>query len=162
MHKLILEADIPADEHKEEAAETYPINYAFVDGSYHAKNKIYGYGGILVHDGIRETLQGSGQDEEMATMRNVAGEICASMAAVEKAIELGLSDLTIYYDYLGIEEWAAGRWKRNKEGTKQYYSFMQEAMQKINIRFVKVKGHAGVEGNEVADRLAKEAVGNSL
>jgi ribonuclease HI len=36
---------------------------------------------------------------------------------------------------------------------------MQEAGQKIVITFQKVKGHSGVEGNEEADRLAKEAVG---
>lgn len=29
-----------------------------------------------------------------------------SMAAIEKALELGLKDLTIYYDYMGIEMWA--------------------------------------------------------
>ena len=30
---------------------------------------------------------------------------------------------------------------------------------KIDIKFVKVKGHSGVEGNEEADLLAKQAVG---
>lgn len=32
----------------------------------------------------------------MASMRNVAGEILGSMAAVEKAIELGVKSVDIY------------------------------------------------------------------
>lgn len=59
-------------------------------------------------------LQGAGKEPEMASMRNVAGEVLGSMAAIEKALELGLKDLTIYYDYMGIEMWAKGLWKRNK------------------------------------------------
>ena len=39
-------------------------------------------------------------------MRNVAGEVLGSMAAIEKAVELGLEELSIYYDYMGIEMWA--------------------------------------------------------
>jgi ribonuclease HI len=95
----------------------------------------------------------------MASMRNVSGEILGSMAAVELALKLGLRELTVYYDYLGIEMWATGGWKRNKRGTIAYHDFMQSARQKITITFQKVKGHSGVEGNEEADRLAKDAVG---
>ena len=133
--------------------------YAFVDGSFNAETGTYGYGGFLVHDGKQEVLQGSGNEREMASMRNVAGEISGSMAAMEKAVELGLKRLTIYYDYMGIEMWARGVWKRNKEGTIAYYNYVASLKDKLEIDFVKVKGHSGIEGNEEADRLAKEAVG---
>ena len=133
--------------------------YAFVDGSFNSVTGVYGYGGFLMENGQKHILQGAGDDEEMASMRNVAGEILGSMAAVKKAIELGLKELTIYYDYMGIEMWATGGWKRNKTGTIAYYEFMQQVKSQIAITFVKVKGHSGVDGNEEADRLAKAAVG---
>lgn len=141
--------------------EELPSVYAFVDGSFNPVTNVYGYGGFLFYNGEKVILQGAGEDEEMASMRNVAGEILGSTAAIEKALELGLPEVTVYYDYAGIEMWATGAWKRNKTGTIQYHEYIRSVKDKIDIKFVKVKGHSGVEGNEEADMFAKQAVGIS-
>ena len=134
----------------------YP--YAFIDGSYNTTTGVYGYGGFIQLSPDKQIdLKGNGSNHEMSKMRNVAGEIMGAIAAVMKAEQLGLTHLTIYYDYLGIEKWATGEWKRNKNETIAYYNFMQNT--NLIINFVKVKGHSGVKGNERADQLAKMAVG---
>lgn len=148
---------VPVHSEKENMLTT-DNDYAFVDGSFNSETGIYGYGGFLITNGEKYVLQGAGNDPEMASMHNVSGEILGSMAAVEKALSLNLEQLTIYYDYSGIEKWATGEWKRNKKGTIAYHDFMQSKMKNIHLTFVKVKGHTGIPGNEEADRLAKAAV----
>ena len=135
------------------------LPFAFVDGSYNITTKVYGWDGFVSWNGERHVVQGHGSDEEMASMRNVAGEIMGSISAIEKAIELGIPEINVYYDYLGIEKWAMGEWKTNKEGTKEYKRKYDALKSQITVHFVKVKGHSGVEGNELADQLAKESVG---
>jgi ribonuclease HI len=137
-----------------------PINdYAFVDGSYNASTGVYGYGGFIYHNGERILISGHGDDPEMAGMRNVAGEILGAEAAIRRADELGLSRITVLYDYSGIECWADGSWQANKYGTKRYRDAVKELQQDLEVSFVKVAAHTGIEGNELADKLAKEAVG---
>lgn len=132
---------------------------AYVDGSYEDSLKRYAYGCVLVLADKEVTLNGSDDAEDMVSMRNVAGEITGSCEAVKWAIEHGYRSVTIYYDYEGIEKWANDIWKANKPGTQRYKAFIQEKRQVIDISFRKVAAHTGVKYNELADKLAKEALG---
>ena len=134
-------------------------DYAFVDGSFNIATGVYGYGGFLMHDGVRYELSGNGSDKEMASMRNVAGEIFGSMAAMEYAINHGITNLSIYYDYMGISKWCTGEWKANKKGTIAYRDYYNKIKAKVNVQFEKVKGHSGDKYNDMADMLAKKACG---
>lgn len=132
---------------------------AYVDGSFNVSTGVFGYGVVMFHNSQEYHLKDSFNDEEMASMRNVAGEIYGSMAAMEYAIKNNIKNLTIYYDYMGISKWCAGEWKTNKKGTIAYKKYYDQAKKKVHITFEKVKGHSGDKYNDLADKLAKEACG---
>lgn len=134
---------------------------AYVDGSYNVENNQFSYGMVLL-DGEQELkFQQFFIDEELASMRNVAGEIKGAEAAMRYAVEQGFHKLYIYHDYEGIAKWCLGEWKTNKEGTKAYKAYFDSIRDKLQVEFVKVAAHTGDKYNEMADKLAKEALGIS-
>lgn len=132
---------------------------AYVDGSFNINTKEYSYGAVLIIDGKEECFNKKFSDPEMAEMRNVAGEITASSFIMDLCIERGIKSVIIRYDYMGIEAWATGAWKANKSGTMKYKKHYDQIKDKLQVRFEKVKGHSGDKYNDMADRLAKDALG---
>lgn len=130
---------------------------AYVDGSYNISTCEYGYGVVFFYNGEEIHLKKGFPKDDLAAMRNVAGEIKGSEAAISYAVSKHISSIKIYHDYEGISKWCTGEWKANKEGTIAYRDFYNKAKKHLKIEFVKVKGHSGDTYNDIADRLAKEA-----
>lgn len=142
-----------------------PENYAFVDGSYNENCKgkaVYGYGGIVHVKGKDAYVSGNGCEEEYVVSRQIPGEVFGSLTAIEKAVELGVEHLVVFYDYNGIGHWATTtekRWKAEKPIAKAYVQRFDELNKKIKVNFYHVKAHTGINGNEQVDEMAKKEVG---
>lgn len=131
---------------------------AYVDGSYDSADGRYSFGAVIINGDNIETINGVGENEDAAAMRNVAGELRGAMTVMQYAVKKGFDSVTIFHDYEGIAAWAEGRWKTNLEATAKYKEFCGKMSEKLKVKFVKVPAHKGVKYNEMADKLAKEAL----
>lgn len=145
-----------------------------VDGSFNAGTKVYG-AGIAQYDRTEYVMSMkriSGERPEFASACNVAGEIIAFATAIHMATEQMQNEITIICDYEGDFRWAAPKSVKvnnvacwgNKKGTPiaEYHAKAMDYAKKngLNkINFVWVRGHKGVESNELVDNLAKAACG---
>lgn len=152
--KQQLEINQPAE--KRQPADTL---IAYVDGSYEHSMLKYAFGCVfLLPDGTIYTENGSGNNPESAKLRNVTGEMLGAMFAVRWAIKNGFQKLELRYDYEGVEKWVTGAWKSKTELTGKYAEAMRRWNSQIQLRFTKVAAHTNVYYNEMADKLAKQAL----
>ena len=146
---------------KGESAPEMAETTAYVDGSFDVKTGEYAFGAVIFENGQISEHSAKFSDSGMAEMRNVAGEIKGAEFAMRYCVEKGIKSLKIVYDYVGIEAWATGAWKANKEGTKAYKEYYESIKDVLSVEFEKVKGHSGDKYNDMADKLAKSALGIS-
>lgn len=144
------------DEHVEKKVDG-PV--AYVDGSFKEETNEYSFGVVLLIDGKEYYFKKSFPSDELSSMRNVAGEIKAAGFIILYCLNRGINKLTIYHDYEGISKWYQNEWKANLFGTKKYQEFANEVKNQIDVTFVKVKSHSNDHYNDLADKLAKEALG---
>ncbi len=131
----------------------------YVDGSFRSDTGEYSYGQVVLYQGEEYCCKAKFSDPELASMRNVAGEIRGAEEAMRLALKEGWPAIFIYHDYAGIAHWCTGEWKANKPGTIAYRDFYQSIRDRLEVTYVKVKGHSHNRCNDLADKLAKEALG---
>ncbi|MBP3300907.1 MAG: ribonuclease H family protein [Clostridia bacterium] len=133
---------------------------AFVDGSFDVKTGRYGFGCVLLTpDGQELTENGAGDHPEAVTARNVAGELRATLVALRRAEEMGYRSVRICHDYTGIAAWYRGEWRANSFVAREYVAATEAYRGVLQVSFEKIAAHTGVKYNEMADRLAKQAIG---
>lgn len=148
-----------AENTKKNVCKTENCVKIYVDGSYNSATREFSYGMVVLLKDSEETYSQKFSDVSLAAMHNVAGEIKGAQAAMQYALDHNIPAVEIYYDYEGIAKWCLGLWKANKEGTKAYKEFYDLASRQVKIRFVKVTGHSNDKYNDMADELAKKALG---
>lgn len=135
---------------------------AYIDGSYSKEQttEYYGSGAILIHSNKQQEHY-SIRGKEGIELTNVAGELKAAQFCFDKAIEYGYKKLIMYYDYVGIENWATNKWSAKNIHTKNYKNYYDNNIKnKLKVEFVKVKSHSKLLFNDTADYLAKKAIQN--
>jgi len=128
-------------------------HHIYVDGSYmHGR---VGYGAAIVKDDVLvDELSGPITNKAMHSMRQVGGEIMAVQYALEWCRRHDVTDVDVFYDYAGVENWPTKRWQAKNEFTQAYAAFVQECG--IRVHWHKVKSHSGDTWNDRADELAKQ------
>lgn len=141
----------------EEEAPNEPT--AYIDGSYLATTKEYSFGGVLIINQKIYQFHKKYAADEYSSARNVAGEIKGAGFIINYAIKNNITILHLYYDYAGIENWYTGKWQARSDIALKYVAFRDQIKDKITIHFHKVKSHTNNKYNDLADTLAKEALG---
>lgn len=124
---------------------------AYVDGSY--INGSVGYGAVILHQN-QEIKRFSGSVEHDVEQRQVVGELQATIQVLMWCEENNILDIEVFYDYEGIQKWAAGEWRANTGATQHYQRIVQATP--VRVIWQKVKSHSGVRWNDVVDELAKQ------
>jgi len=134
-----------------------PYCTAYVDGTFY--NEMYG-GAYCIFDPEGKVIYqdaGIGQNVNVLPLRNIAGEMSAAMHAT-LWIDYNVGKGTIIHDYNGLSKWVTGEWDTQNPYTEMYKKFMQPFYILEIINFQWVKGHTNVMGNEIVDKLARNAV----
>ncbi|AEF94692.1 Ribonuclease H [Desulfotomaculum nigrificans CO-1-SRB] len=134
----------------------------YTDGACSGNPGPGGYGVVLLYQGHRKELSGGFRDTTNNRM-----EILAAIVGLEALKES--CNVTVYTDsqylYNAIEKgwakkWRANGWMRNKKEpalNPDLWDRLLKLMERHNVKFVWVKGHAGHPENERCDQLAVAA-----
>ncbi|XP_053315852.1 ribonuclease H1-like [Spea bombifrons] len=142
----------------------------YTDGCCSRNGRLRARAGIGVYWGPNHALNVSERLEGRQT--NQRAEIQAACKAIEQAKAQNITKLVLYTDSMftinGITKWIHS-WKTNgwKLSTGQNvinredFERLDRLREGMDIKWMHIPGHAGFQGNEAADRLAREGAQKS-
>lgn len=131
----------------------------FTDGACSGNPGPGGYGVILRYNGIEKELSG-GASETTNNRMELLAAITGLEALKERCRVTLYSDSKYLTDAVALgwaEKWRANNWmrtKREKALNEDLWERLLSLLEKHEVEFVWVKGHAGHPENERCDRLA--------
>ena len=134
----------------------------YTDGACRGNPGPGGWGVVLNYQGNRKTLRGFAAETTNNRMELTA--VIEGLRALNRACRIEVHTDSKYVKQ-GISEWI-DNWKRNgwKTAAKKpvkncdLWQLLDAETTRHDIDWRWVRGHSGVEGNELADRLANEAI----
>ena len=130
----------------------------YTDGAAKGNPGPGGYGAVLFSGSHKKELA-----EGFKITTNNRMELLAVIVALEALKNMG-SNVTIYSDSKYVvdsveKRWVFGWQKKDFKGKKNpdLWRRFLKIYPKHNVKFIWVKGHANIPGNELADQLAVEA-----
>lgn len=134
----------------------------YTDGACRGNPGPGGWGVILSYASRQKTLNGF--EAETTNNRMELTAAIEALRALSRSCDIDLNTDSKYV-LQGINEWI-DNWKTNgwKTAAKKpvknadLWKLLDEQALRHRIKWNWVKGHAGIEGNEEADRLANEAI----
>ncbi len=138
----------------------------YTDGACRGNPGPGGWGVILSYRDRNKTL--SGFDPQTTNNRMELTAAIEGLRALSRACDIELNTDSKYV-LQGISEWIES-WKSNgwKTAAKKpvknvdLWQSLDEQVKKHRINWHWVKGHAGIEGNEMADQLANVAIDRAM
>jgi ribonuclease HI len=138
----------------------------YTDGACRGNPGPGGWGVIMSYRDRNKTL--SGFDPQTTNNRMELTAAIEGLRALSRACDIELKTDSKYV-LQGISEWIEV-WKSNgwKTAAKKpvknvdLWQLLDEQVKKHKISWHWVKGHAGVEGNEMADQLANQAIDRAM
>lgn len=141
---------------------------AFTDGSYKqlpSGKEAYSSAAIVAPESTADwKVLTKAACDKYVVHHNIAGEIFAVLMLFEHLLNnTDCTEVTVVYDQKNIGLWATGVYQARIELSQLFVHYLNTYVKpKIKVNWIWTKSHAGTEGNELADTIARDTLEDFL